>query len=130
MHVGERLRHIDVNVAQAVRTPPVGSGKLHQISVQDLRLLQRLQRTAKVAHLVQQRADARRTAGDRDGGAIVLRIGLRAFGAQRERAAAYDLSMVLDGNGDPAMAFIFYDPNADSVPIDTRIEFRSWNRAV
>ncbi|MCU1234514.1 MAG: Fibronectin, type domain protein, partial [Candidatus Solibacter sp.] len=56
--------------------------------------------------------------------------GLRAFGAQRERAAAYDLSMVLDGNGDPAMAFIFYDPNADSVPIDTRIEFRSWNRAV
>jgi uncharacterized protein (TIGR03437 family) len=36
---------------------------------------------------------------------------------------------VLDGNGDPAFAFIFYDPNLDSDPADTRIEFFSWNRA-
>jgi uncharacterized protein (TIGR03437 family) len=42
----------------------------------------------------------------------------------------YDLSTVLDANGDPAFAFVFYDPNTDSNPVDTRIEFRSWNRAL
>jgi uncharacterized protein (TIGR03437 family) len=42
----------------------------------------------------------------------------------------YDLSAVLDANGDPAFAWVFYDPNADSDPSDTRIEFRSWNRAL
>jgi len=41
----------------------------------------------------------------------------------------YNLSVTLDDNGDPAFAFIFYDPNLDSDPADTRIEFRSWNRA-
>ena len=42
----------------------------------------------------------------------------------------YNLSLVLDANGDPAFAFIFYDPNLDSDPSDTRVEFRSWNRAL
>ncbi len=42
----------------------------------------------------------------------------------------YNLSLTLDGNGDPAFAFIFYDPNTDTDPVDTRIEFRSWNRAL
>ena len=37
--------------------------------------------------------------------------------------------MTLDANGDPAFAFIFYDPNLDTDPSDTRLEFRSWNRA-
>jgi uncharacterized protein (TIGR03437 family) len=42
----------------------------------------------------------------------------------------YDLTMCLDGNGDPAFAFIFYDPNTDSNNRDSRVEFRSWNRAL
>ena len=42
----------------------------------------------------------------------------------------YNLAVTLDGNGDPAFAFIFYDPNLDSDPSDTRIEFQSWNRAL
>jgi len=41
----------------------------------------------------------------------------------------YNLSAVLDGNGDPAFAFIFYDPNLNTDPADTRVEFLSWNRA-
>jgi uncharacterized protein (TIGR03437 family) len=43
---------------------------------------------------------------------------------------AYDLTMTLDSNGDPAFAFIFYDPNGDSDAADSRLEFRSWNRAL
>jgi uncharacterized protein (TIGR03437 family) len=43
---------------------------------------------------------------------------------------AYDMSVTMDGNGDPAMVFVFYDPNADTDPSDTRVEFRSWNRAL
>ena len=42
----------------------------------------------------------------------------------------YDLTMCLDGNGDPAFAFIFYNPNTDSNDSDSRVEFRSWNRAL
>jgi uncharacterized protein (TIGR03437 family) len=41
----------------------------------------------------------------------------------------YDLSLVLDSNGDPAFAFLFYDPNGDTDPKDTQLLFRSWNRA-
>ena len=41
----------------------------------------------------------------------------------------YDLSLVLDGNGDPAFAFVFVDPNQDTDRTDTEILFRSWNRA-
>jgi uncharacterized protein (TIGR03437 family) len=41
----------------------------------------------------------------------------------------YDLSMVLDGNGDPAFAFVFDDPNQDTDHSDTQLLFRSWNRA-
>ena len=42
---------------------------------------------------------------------------------------AYNLSMTLDGNGDPAFAYVFYDPNADTDPADTRVEFWWWSRA-
>ncbi len=42
----------------------------------------------------------------------------------------YDLQMVLDGNGDPAFAFVFYDPNQDTDGADTQVMFRSWNRAL
>jgi uncharacterized protein (TIGR03437 family) len=41
----------------------------------------------------------------------------------------YDLSMALDGNGDPAFAFIFFDPNQDTDASDSQLLFRSWNRA-
>ncbi len=41
----------------------------------------------------------------------------------------YNLSMALDGNGDPAFAFIFYDPNQDTDASDSQLLFRSWNRA-
>ncbi len=41
----------------------------------------------------------------------------------------YDISLVLDGNGDPAFAFLFDDPNLDTDPADTQLLFRSWNRA-
>lgn len=40
-----------------------------------------------------------------------------------------DLSMALDGNGDPAFAFLFVDPNQDTDLTDTQLLFRSWNRA-
>ena len=50
-------------------------------------------------------------------------------GSQAANNYGYNLSAVLDGNGDPAFAFIFYDPNLDSDPADTLVEFRSWNRA-
>ena len=40
----------------------------------------------------------------------------------------YDLSMALDGNGDPAFAFIQQDPNSDGDYSDTQVLFRSWNR--
>lgn len=40
-----------------------------------------------------------------------------------------DLSMTLDGNGDPAFAFLFVDPNQDGDGSDTQLLFRSWNRA-
>ena len=41
----------------------------------------------------------------------------------------YDLSMALDANGDPAFAFIFFDPNQDTDASDSQLLFRSWNRA-
>jgi hypothetical protein len=39
------------------------------------------------------------------------------------------LSAILDGNGDPAFAFVFEDPNLDSNYSDTQLRFKSWNRA-
>jgi hypothetical protein len=52
-------------------------------------------------------------------------------GAGSEAAGkyGYDLSMALDGNGDPAFAFIQEDPNLDGNYKDTQVLFRSWNRA-
>jgi uncharacterized protein (TIGR03437 family) len=41
----------------------------------------------------------------------------------------YDMVMTLDGNGDPALAWIFEDPNVDGDYSDTQVLFRSWNRA-
>ena len=41
----------------------------------------------------------------------------------------YDLSLVLDGNGDPAFLFGWGDPNGDSDWVDSVLLFRSWNRA-
>ncbi len=49
--------------------------------------------------------------------------------AGHEDHYGYDLSLVLDGNGDPAFAFVFDDPNQDTDHSDTQLLFRSWNRA-
>jgi uncharacterized protein (TIGR03437 family) len=42
---------------------------------------------------------------------------------------AYDISLAFDTNGDPILAWVFDDPNSDTDPSDTKIVFRSWNRA-
>lgn len=41
----------------------------------------------------------------------------------------YNLSLALDGNGDPAFLFGWADPNGDSDLSDGQLLFRSWNRA-
>jgi uncharacterized protein (TIGR03437 family) len=40
-----------------------------------------------------------------------------------------DAALTLDGNGDPAFAFLYDDPNQDGDAGDTQLLFRSWNRA-
>jgi hypothetical protein len=39
------------------------------------------------------------------------------------------LRMILDANGDPAMAYVLQDPNADGDESDNSLWFVSWNRA-
>src|ERR1035437_9229112 len=59
-------------------------------------------------------------------------VAAQAPGAPGSDAAnnyGYDLSMALDGNGDPAFAFVQQDPNLDNDYSDTQVLFRSWNRA-
>src|ERR1035437_5574477 len=59
-------------------------------------------------------------------------VAAQAPGAPGSDAAnnyGYDLSMALDGNGDPAFAFVQQDPNLDNDFTDTQVLFRSWNRA-
>lgn len=51
-------------------------------------------------------------------------------GGQQVTNYGFDLSMALDGNGDPAFAFVFEDPNQDGDGTDTQVLFRSWNRAL
>lgn len=51
------------------------------------------------------------------------------LGGSQVTSYGSDLSMTLDGNGDPAFAFIFEDPNQDGDASDTEVLFRSWNRA-
>jgi uncharacterized protein (TIGR03437 family) len=40
-----------------------------------------------------------------------------------------NVSLAFDGNGDPAFAFIFADPNSDGNAAEGQLWFRSWNRA-
>jgi uncharacterized protein (TIGR03437 family) len=40
-----------------------------------------------------------------------------------------NVSVAYDGNGDPAFAFLFGDPNSDSAASEGQLFFRSWNRA-
>ena len=42
---------------------------------------------------------------------------------------AVDERMELDGNGDPAMSFVVFDPNGDGDDSDDSLYFVSWNRA-
>src|SRR2546423_946089 len=37
--------------------------------------------------------------------------------------------MALDGNGDPALAYVFHDPNQDGDYSDSTLYFVKWNRA-
>jgi uncharacterized protein (TIGR03437 family) len=41
----------------------------------------------------------------------------------------YNISLALDGNGDPAFLFGWVDPNGDTDPSDGQLLFRSWSRA-
>ena len=50
-------------------------------------------------------------------------------GSQTVANYAWNISMTLDANGDPAFAFVYADPNLDSNPNDGQLLFRSWNRA-
>jgi uncharacterized protein (TIGR03437 family) len=50
-------------------------------------------------------------------------------GATASETYGYNLSMVFDGNGDPAILFGWGDPNNDSEWKDSVLLFRSWNRA-
>ena len=50
-------------------------------------------------------------------------------GSSPSNSYGYDLTLTLDGNGDPAIAFIWEDPNGDNDYSDTAVLFRSWNRA-
>ena len=40
-----------------------------------------------------------------------------------------NVSLALDGNGDPAFAFFFVDPNNSGDATQTQVLFRNWNRA-
>ena len=52
-----------------------------------------------------------------------------ASGGPSANNYGYDLTMTLDGNGDPAFAFAFQDPNNTNDYTQDQILFRSWNRA-
>ncbi len=69
------------------------------------------------------------TVGPPPAGFSVIAPAPGATGSELAGNYGYDLTTTLDGNGDPAVAFIFDDPNADSDHTDTQLIFRSWNRA-
>jgi uncharacterized protein (TIGR03437 family) len=69
------------------------------------------------------------TVGPPPAGFSVAAIAPGAAGSEVADHYGYSLSVVLDGNGDPAFAFIFNDPNLDGNYVDTELRFRSWNRA-
>ncbi len=69
------------------------------------------------------------TAGPPPAGFSVAAQAPGAAGSDAANNYGYDLSMALDGNGDPAFAFIQQDPNLDNDYTDTQVMFRSWNRA-
>lgn len=50
-------------------------------------------------------------------------------GATPSTTYGYNIALALDGNGDPAFAFLWDDPNNDGEHNDTQLLFRSWNRA-
>jgi uncharacterized protein (TIGR03437 family) len=51
------------------------------------------------------------------------------LGATPAPGYGYNISLVLDGNGDPAYAFVWSDPNNKQQYDLTQLMFRSWNRA-
>ncbi len=69
------------------------------------------------------------TAGPPPSGFSVAATGPGLAGSQLASNYGFDISLVLDANGDPAIAFLFDDPNVDSDHTDTQLLFRSWNRA-
>jgi len=69
------------------------------------------------------------TVGPPPAGFSVLAPAPGAPGSELANNYGYDVTTTLDGNGDPAVAFIFDDPNADSDHTDTQLIFRSWSRA-
>src|SRR4030095_1649975 len=48
---------------------------------------------------------------------------------QQAQQLAHGLSAALDANGDPAMAYLHFDPDNNSDSSDSALNFISWNRA-
>lgn len=51
------------------------------------------------------------------------------FGSKPGYGYGYNISFALDGNGDPAFAFVWEDPNDNADYTQAQLLFRSWNRA-
>jgi uncharacterized protein (TIGR03437 family) len=69
------------------------------------------------------------TVGPPPSGFTVVAPAPGAPGSDTTRQYGADLNMALDGNGDPAFAWIYYNPSQNSDPSDSQLLFRSWNRA-
>ena len=69
------------------------------------------------------------TVGPPPSGFTVVAPAPGAPGSDTTKQYGWDLNMALDGNGDPAFAWIYYNPSGNSDPSDSQLLFRSWNRA-
>ena len=69
------------------------------------------------------------TAGPPPAGFTVVAAAPGAPGTDTNDKYGADLNMVLDGNGDPAFVWIYYNPGSNDDPSDSQLVFRSWNRA-
>jgi uncharacterized protein (TIGR03437 family) len=69
------------------------------------------------------------TAGPPPSGFSLVAMAPGAPGTEAAGRHGHALSVALDANGDPALSFVYNDPNGDGDPIDAELRFLSWNRA-